>query len=497
MGMAIHQEEFRREDHERFSRRLAESLEALRALLARPGFGAGPPTVGAELELYLVDRLGFPLPVNRAVLAHAEDSRVTLELDAFNLEVNLRPGPLAGRSFSALRQEVESAVGVVRRAAATQGARVAVIGILPTLREADLGSGALTAEPRYRAMSTAIRQRRAAAPFQVSIRGEEEALSLTWKDVTLEGANTSLQYHLRVAPGDFARMYNAAQLATAPVLAAACNSPLFLGRKLWDETRVALFRQAVDDRGEPGEGGFQPHARVSFGHGWVREGAYELFAEAVALHPPLLPVSGDEPVRERVAAGEVPGLEELRLHQSTVWSWNRAIYDPKDGGHLRIEFRALPAGPTPVDMVANGAFLLGLTLALAERVDALLPALPFVHAYGNFIRAARQGLDAELLWPSATAPSPQPVAATELVKRLLPEAREGLVRAGVDAEEADTLLGIVEQRVALRRTGATWQRQVLARLESQMPRQDALAAMLERYLQHSESGAPVHTWPVE
>lgn len=496
MGMAIHQEDFRPEDHERFSRRLAESLEALRALLARPGFGAGAPTVGAELELYLVDRLGFPLPVNRAVLARAEDSRVTLELDAFNLEVNLRPCPLAGRSFSALRQEVESAVAAVRRAASTLGARVAVIGILPTLREADLGSGALTSEPRYRAMSTAIRQRRS-APFHVSIRGEEEALSLTWKDVTLEGANTSLQYHLRVAPGDFARMYNAAQLATAPVLAAAGNSPLFLGRKLWDETRVALFRQAVDDRGEPGEGGFQPHARVSFGHGWVREGAYELFAEAVALHPPLLPVSGDEPFRERVAAGEVPGLEELRLHQSTVWTWNRAIYDPKDGGHLRIEFRALPAGPTPVDMMANGAFLLGLTLALAERVDALLPALPFVHAYGNFIRAARQGLDAELLWPSSMAPSPQPLAATELVKRLLPEAREGLVRAGVDAEEADTLLGIIERRVVLRRTGATWQRQMLARLESQMPRPDALAAMLERYLQRSESGAPVHTWPVE
>ncbi|ATB45693.1 glutamate--cysteine ligase [Corallococcus macrosporus] len=497
MGMAIHQEDFRPEDHARFSRRLAESLEALRALLARPGFGVGPPTVGAELELCLVDRLGFPLPVNREVLARTSDPRVTLELDAFNLEVNLRPGPLAGRPFTALREEVESAVAAVRQAASTQGARVAVIGILPTLREADLGSGALTGEPRYRAMSAAIRQRRGAVPFQVAIRGEEEALALTWNDVTLEGANTSLQYHLRVAPGDFARMYNAAQLATAPVLAVSGNSPLFLGRKLWDETRVALFRQAVDDRGEPGEGGFQPHARVSFGHGWVREGAYELFAEAVALHPPMLPVTGEESPRERVAAGEVPGLDELRLHQSTVWSWNRAIYDPKDGGHLRIEFRALPAGPTTVDMVANGAFLLGLTLALAERVDALLPALPFVHAYGNFIRAARQGLDAELLWPADAAPSPQPVLATELVKRLLPEARRGLVGAGVDAREADTLLGVIERRVSLRRTGAVWQRQVLARLESQMPRRDALAAMLECYLQHAESGAPVHAWPVE
>ncbi len=495
MGMAIQQEAFHPEDYARFSRRLGEALEALRALLLRPGFGAGSPTVGAELELCLVDARGFPLPVNRQVRARTGDPRVTLELDAFNLEVNLRPGPLAGRPFTAVREDIESALDGVRRAAATQGARVAVIGILPTLREADLGSGALTPEPRYRAMSAAIRQRRA-APFHVSIRGEE-ALTLTWNDVTLEGANTSLQYHLRVAPGAFARTYNAAQLATAPVLAVAGNSPLFLGRKLWDETRVALFRQAVDDRAEPGEGGFQPHARVSFGHGWVREGAHELFAEAVALHPPMLPVSGDEPMRERVAAGEVPRLDELRLHQSTVWSWNRAIYDPSDGGHLRIEFRALPAGPTVVDMAANGAFLLGLTLGLAERMDALLPALPFVHAQGNFIRAARQGLDAELLWPAEAAPSPQPIPVTTLVPRLLPEARRGLVRAGVEAAEVDALLDIIARRVALRRTGASWQRQVLDRLEAQMPRQDALAAMLERYLLLSESGGPVHTWPLD
>ena len=496
MGLAIQQEEFQPEDHERFSRRLTESLEALRALLARPGFGVGTCTIGAELEMSLVDAAGFPLPVNRQVLAQTVDPRVTLELDRFNLEVNLRHGPLAGRPFTALRAEFEDALREVRRAAATQGARVAVIGILPTLREADLGRGALTGLPRYRALSAAIRARRA-SPFHVSIHGPDDALALTWDDVTLEGANTSLQYHLRVAPADFARIYNAAQLATAPVLAVSSNSPLFLGRRLWDETRVALFRQAVDDRGEPGEGGFQSQARVSFGYGWVREGAYELFAESVALHPPLLPVLGKESPLERVKAGGLPGLDELRLHQSTVWRWNRAIYDPKDSGHLRVELRALPAGPTVVDMVANGVFLLGLTLALAEGVDTLLPALPFVHACGNFVRAARQGLDAEMLWPADAAPSPRPVPVVELVPRLLPVARRGLVAAGVDAAEADALLGIIERRVALRRTGARWQREVLALLEAHMPRADALAAMLERYLRHADSGEPVHTWPVE
>ncbi|WP_224370181.1 glutamate--cysteine ligase [Hyalangium versicolor] len=494
MGLAIEREEFSPEDYRRFSQRLLENVEALRALLQRPGFGLGPRTVGAELEMFLVDSSGFPLPVNRQVLGQTVDPRVTLEINRFNLETNLRPSPLAGRPFTALRAEFEDTLREVRRAAATQGARVVVTGILPTLREKDLGSSALTGMPRYRALSAAIRSRRD-APFQVSISGED-TLSLTWDDVTLEGANTSLQFHLRVDPAEFARMYNAAQLVTAPVLAVSTNSPLFLGRRLWDETRVALFRQAVDDRGDAHDNSTS-HARVTFGHGWAREGALELFSEAVALHAPLLPVVGPQSPLECVARGELPGLDELRLHQSTIWNWNRAIYDPKCGGHLRIEFRALPAGPSVVDMVANGALLLGLTLGMAGEMHALLPAMPFHCARGNFIRAARQGMDAELLWPSDKAPSPRPIPVTELVPKLLPVARRGLVEAGVDASEADELLGIIEARVAARRTGATWQRRTLAKLEEQLPKPDALTALLERYSEHAESGAPVHQWPMD
>ncbi|RKG95790.1 glutamate--cysteine ligase [Corallococcus sp. CA047B] len=495
MGLAIQQEEFTPKEHERFVQRLAESLEALRALLRRPGFGVGPTTMGAELEVYLVDRAGYPLPVNQLVLAQSKDERLTLELNRFNMEMNVRPSLLAGRPFTALRTEFEDVLKELGRAAATQGARVAAIGILPTLRQADLGKGALTQQARYRALNAAIRKRRD-GPFQVAIAGDD-ALNLAWDDVTLEGANTSLQFHLRVAPEDFAHVYNAAQLATAPVLAAAGNSPLFLGKRLWEETRVALFQQATDDRGEGGDEVAHLHPRVTFGHGWVREGVHELFSEAVALYPPLLPVVGDESPMEVVAAGGVPGLGELRLHQSTVWSWNRAIYDPQGDGHVRIELRALPAGPTVADMVANGAFLLGLTLGLAERVDALLPALPFWQARRNFKQAARHGLDAVMLWPAEVAPSPRPVPVVDLVKQLLPVARRGLTEHGVDPEEADAMLDIIAQRVALRRTGSRWQREVLAKLEAHMPRPDAMAAMLERYLQHAEEGLPVHTWPVE
>ncbi len=495
MGLQIVRETFEPEEYERFSKRLAESVEVLREVLARPGFGVGPRTIGAELEMFLVDAAGFPLPINRQVLSQTVDPRVTVEIDRFNLECNLRPTLLAGRPFSAMRAEFESALAEVRRAAATQGARVAVTGILPTLREVDLGTGALTGMPRYRALSTSIRRQRQDAPFRILIKGEDP-LTLEWDDVSLEGANTSLQYHLRVDPADFARMYNAAQLATAPVLAVSSNSPFLLGRRLWDETRVALFRQAVDDRGEP-EAGVPQHGRVTFGHGWVREGPLELFAEAVALHAPLLPVLSPESPRARVAEGGLPKLDELRLHQGTVWSWNRAIYDPSAGGHVRIELRALPAGPTVVDMLANGALLLGLTLGLSEQVESLLPGLPFMCARGNFLRAAKEGMDAMLLWPERHAPSPRPVSAVELVERLLPVAHAGLVKAGVESEEADSMLSIIEARLRARTTGARWQRKMLARLEAQLPRLDALGALLERYMAHAASGRPVHEWPLD
>jgi hypothetical protein len=238
-------------------------------------------------------------------------------------------------------------------------------------------------------------------------------------------------------------------------------------------------------------------ARVSFGHGWVREGVAELFRECVALHTPLLPIVGDEDPLTALHKGAVPGLDELRLHNGTIWRWNRAVYDPNDGGHLRIEMRALPAGPSVADMLANGAFLIGLTLGLVPEADWMVTALPFQHAHNNFTRAARNGLDAELLWPSRRAPSPRPVRAVDLIPQLLPGARRGLLSADVEADEADRLLGLIAARVSCRITGARWQRRVLAELEKGVARPDALAAMLQGYVACTAAGSPVHCWPIE
>ncbi|MFS8065954.1 MAG: glutamate--cysteine ligase, partial [Byssovorax sp.] len=458
-----------------------------------PGFGAGPPSIGAELEVSLVNAALGPLPRNRAVLAGITDDRVQLELARFNLELNARPVPLAGRPFAALGAQLEDGLAVIGRAARLHGGRVAMIGILPTLAEAALESSLLTNTHRYCALSTALRRCRR-GPFHVGIEGEDR-LAIASDDVAMEGANTSFQVHLRVPPEEFADAYNAAQIATAPALAAAGNSPLFLGHRLWDETRIALFRQAVDDRFEAAADDWRP-ARVSFGHGWVREGAFELFAESVALHEPLLPVCGPEDPVACVRAGGVPALDELRLHHGTVWRWNRAVYDAALGGHLRIELRALPSGPTVIDMMANAAFFLGLVLALRHEAKALVRSMTFGHARRNFYMAARSGLDAELLWPTGESPSPRPLPAAELVRRLISTARGGLVEGGVSGAEADHLLAIIEAGVARRQTGASWQRRTLAALEQRLPRAEAIPAMFERYLEATATGRPVHEWPI-
>ncbi|MEV4247887.1 glutamate--cysteine ligase [Streptosporangium canum] len=478
MGQQVDKDRFSEAEFARFGERLEEQLAALRELLARPGFGTGPATIGAELEMFLITPDGRPLPRNHEVRAAADDDRLVPELGRFNLEVNLTPLPIAGRPFSALVRELRETMALVDAAAGTQGGQALAIGILPSLSEFDFTHEALSDESRYRALSRGMRRLRT-EPFRVRIEGVEE-LELEVEGVILESANTSWQVHLRTAPADFARIYNAAQLATGPVLAVSGNSPGFLGRRLWEETRIALFEESADDRDV--ERLDRRDRRVAFGSGWV-SGAEEMFETCVRDYEPVLPMTSEQvPAGE----GEAPGLAELRLHQGTVWQWNRPIYDPADGGHLRVEMRALPAGPTPADMAANAAFLLGLTAAMAAGP---VEDFPFAAAYRNFYRAAIDGLDAPMAWPGLEGEVP----AARLALDLLPVAKAGLERVGVDPAEADWALDIIRERVRLRRTGAIWQRQVVEGLGGGPA---ARARMVTRYRELSLTGEPVHTWPI-
>ena len=489
MGLTIDRSSFTEEEYVHAGSRLRENLSALKRLLDRPGFGVGEPSLGAELEMCIVGPDGEALPVNKEIMAASSDPNLQLELDRFNLEYNLSPVMTAGQPFAAMERELTAALKELAILAHPFDGRIVPIGILPTLQTDQLQLGWMTDLPRYHALNAGIKRMRQES-FHIRIDGEEP-LEAEFDACAVEGANTSFQVHLRVDPDRFADCYNAAQLTTPLVLAVAANSPFLLGHSLWDETRIALFKQAVDTRRH--KHAWRRMARVPFGHGWVRSGAYELFAESCHLYPILMPVCDDADNVSIVEGGGIPPLSELRLQQGTIWNWNRPVYDPADGGNLRIEFRSLPSGPTPVDMMANAAFHVGLTIGMSHRVDALLPAFPFRYADYNFYRSAQSSLDAELLWPSLKETSPREIGASDLCRVMLPVADEGLAEIGVDEFERDRLLGIVRDRLDTGITPARWQRETLHDM-GDIPRDIAMRHLVEAYLDRINDYRPVTEW---
>lgn len=490
MGIEIDRTEFSAADYARFREALERNLSELAAVMARPDFGRGEGSLGAELEMYIVDDQGRPLHRNQEVLSAAADPQLTLELNRYNLEYNLSPYRVSQRPFAATEAEITDRLAYLRTVAESFGGRIVPIGILPTLRQSDFGPHCITDRRRYHALVRQLLLRRGDS-FRIDIRGAD-SLQLDMSDITLEGANTSFQVHYRVAPQAYADTFNALQLATPLALAIAANSPTLFGHELWQETRIPLFKQSIDTR-QLDRYGLNEPARVNFGQGWVRRDALELFTEVVRIYPPLLPLCSDQASR---VGGAAPALSELRLHQSTVWLWNRPVYDDADGGHLRIEMRALPAGPTAVDMVANAAFLIGLAEGLRPDIATLLPAMPFRVAEYNFYRAAQYGLDARLVWPETGQSGYREQSAQSLLAELLPVASAGLASIGIGADEADLYLSVIERRVASGQTGAMWQRRRVAALRSRMSLDESLLTMLGEFMQYSERNLPVAEWPL-
>lgn len=466
-----------------FKQQLHADLFTLQTLLAQPQFGEGEISVGAELEVYLVDKQYQPAYINQQILTECNDSRWQEELNRYNIELNLTPQPLQGSPFTATAKEMATALNQLSGICQQHHAQPLCIGILPTLAEADLTLEAMTDKPRYKRLAETLLTQRG-EPFKVSIFGKDP-LQLSSSGICLEGANTSMQLHLRVPPLAFADTFNAAQLATPLMLALAANSPILMGHALWHETRIALFKQAVDVRTQSDR--WRKPSRVSFGHGWVRRSAYELFAQYAAIYPSLWQAS-DIP-----ATRHPQDLAALRQHAGSIWHWNRPVYDISPEPHLRIEMRALPAGPTIADMQANMAAFLGLTLALRNQLDRLLPALPFEYAQRNFYRAARDGLNAEIIWPFQQIGIDRfPI--TAILQHWLPKAWDALAEQGVAQQQIAPLRSLLEARLENRQNGANWMLHSYQALRRQLPQQQALAQLVADYADCSQSNLPVSQW---
>lgn len=483
MGEAVYKGSFTRSEFREFSVRLEDQLNILRELIQQPSFAQRAPSIGAELEVYLVDNDYLPASVNEQLLQLANNPLLTPELNQYNLEFNMSPVAAPGLPFTALETEMRSMMGDLQEHAVGIGANIIPIGILPTLQERHLSQSYMTDRPRYHALSNGLCGVRG-KDFHIDINGLDH-LSLHGEGVTVEGANTSFQVHLRLANHEFARCFNSAQLTTPFTLALGANSPLIAGMRLWQESRIALFKQSIDfrDRGHPD---WRQPARVNFGHGWVREGAWELFAENVALYQPIIPALTDE---DTDAAN--PTLPELCLHHGTIWPWNRAVFG---GDHLRIEFRTLPAGPTIIDMLANAALSIGWAMGVGDSIDHYISRLPFRFAEYNFYRAAQFGLDAKLIWPRKHVGGLEERPVVELIEEFLPRARQGLKYLGVDNHDIDRLWTVIEHRLETRRTGAAWQLSEYERYRSSCEMEEACGRMLADYVDNVMAGNPVSSW---
>jgi len=445
-----------------FMKALLEDLRALAFMLANDCVESGVTRIGAEQEMFLIDRYLRPAPVATEVLKHADDERLTTEIARFNLEANLTPLKLENDCFTRMQCELEELLDLARKGAATQDADVFLSGILPTLQKSDLTLNNLAPIARYHELNQGVIRMRG-GPLSIHIKGLDE-LHLTHDNIMMESCNTSFQVHFQSNAKEFANHYNIAQAITAPVLAVAVNSPLLFGQRLWQETRVALFQHSTDERSRPQLTRNQP-TRVNFGDQWLQHSIVELFHDQITRFRPIMINEPDENPFQVLARGEIPSLSALRLHNGTVWRWNRACYGVTEGvAHLRIENRALPSGPTVVDEIANAAFFTGLMAALPQVYGQIANRMAFDDAKMNFFRAARHGLDAQFQWIDG-----QSISAPSLIlDHLLPLARQGLRSMQVATGDVDKYLGIVEERARSRQTGAGWMMKSLATMETSL-----------------------------
>ncbi len=473
-----------------FMKALLEDLRALAFMLEDGRIESGITRIGAEQEMFLIDHYLRPAPVSLAVLNQADDARLTTEIARFNLEANLSPLELAGNCFSRMEQELNELIDLARLSAAPQGANILLSGIMPTLQKSDLTLDNLTPLPRYRELDRGVIGLRG-GPLSIHIKGLDE-LHLTHDNIMMESCNTSFQVHFQSNGKDFANHYNVAQAITAPLLAVAVNSPLLFGQRLWQETRVALFQHSTDERSRTQLARNQP-TRVSFGDRWLENSVVELFHEQITRFRPIMISTPEENPFAVLARGETPPLSALRLHNGTVWRWNRACYGVADGvPHLRIENRALPSGPTVVDEIANAAFFAGLMAAAPQAYGNISKRMAFDDAKLNFFRAARHGLDAQFQWLDGQSHS----AAALILDQLLPLARQGLSSSQVASEEIDKYLGIIEERTKNRQTGAGWIMKSLHAMGTSSSKDARHRRLTSEMLSNQNQGRPIHRWPI-
>ncbi len=476
-----------------FTRSLLQDVQALEYMLKHDWFETDTIRIGAEQEMCLVDKKTLkPASKNIQILKRLkEHSWATTEIAKFNLEVNLSPQEFTGDALRLMETENRYQLEIVAAAAKKSNAQVVLTGILPTLRKFDLNINNLTPKPRYLALIEAIKaQLKSDKGFELRLAGIDE-LFLRHDSPLMEACNTSYQVHLQVTPDTFAPLYNISQVLTAPILALAANSPLVFGKRLWHESRIAMFQQALDVRTTQ-DHMRQPEPRVSFGTDWLDKSIMEIYKEDIARYRVLLGTSVEENSLEMISQGKTPKLRALQVHNGTVYRWNRPCYgiSPNGKPHLRIENRVIPAGPTVLDQVANAAFWLGSMMGMATEYKDIREHISFADAKDNFIKAAKYGIDTQFTWFDN-----KKIGSCDLiVNELIPLAQKGLRSKGIAEQDIDRYLGVIEERAKAQQTGARWLLKSFTKMKEEVKQDECLTVITSEMIKNQMTEKPVHHW---
>jgi gamma-glutamyl:cysteine ligase YbdK (ATP-grasp superfamily) len=476
LGREIKGKHFSDNDEKVFAERLRNETKILMGLFQNNSFEKfETPMCGLEIEAWLVDQDFLPSPVAEPFLNDLSDPLVVPEISKFNFEINTDPLPLQGNVFNHFHQNIEDTWKKIQLSAKEYNSRALSIGSLPTLRKNMLSLDHLYPNKRYFALNKRILDFRRENEFKLEIKGREE-ISESFKSIMLEAAATSFQIHLQV-PQEKARDFYNCSILASPFMAAICaNSPFLFGKDLWSETRIPIFEQSICTKNYKRKEG-RWATRVTLGNGYVKESLFELFLDNLDGYPPLLPeLLDDEPSR----------LAHLRLHNGTIWRWNRPILGFNNEGvpHLRIEHRVPPSGPTTTDMVANMAFYIGLTHFLVDHDTPLWDEIPFETARENFYGACKNGLSAQIKWRGKEINIQK-----AMLDIFIPGAKNALLKLGVHRHCLERYFDdVLVPRALAGQNGSSWQQAFIS------THGHRYQELLEEYYSYQEQDIPVHNW---
>lgn len=477
MGESIQNSTFNSHDRELFSKKLREETRLLMKMFEERVFEyTDAPLLGLEVEAWLLNQDATPEPANRQFLDACNDPNLVEELAQFNFEMNTDPVVFQQGCFHQLESQLKTTWDIAQKNAEKLNLTPCLVGIHPLVSDETLKPECMSDGVRYKALNEQILSMRKNGEINIQIKSDNDQFNKNLNHIMMEAAATSIQVHLQTNQESFKRVFNASLISSAPTVAAAANSPWLYGHELWDETRIPLFEQAIriaSFRNKKGEN----VGRVTFGTGYVRKSALELFLENLDGYPPLLPILFDDPAKH---------LHHLTFHNGTLWRWNRPIIGGCASGspHLRVEQRVMASGPSLVDIIANTAFSVGLTTWLAGQEKAPEESMTFTDCEANFYAAARHGLRANIRWFGKKV-----VLRDLILNELIPKAKQGLAQFCNDSSEIEYYLQeILFERVRSGQNGSQWQRDFVGSHGKDF--KNLSLAYSERQL----SGKPVHQW---